>query len=167
MRILPVLPLLVLLAAAGPSPQGPKLGEPGKPFPGKCAVLASALGVHFQYISSHTAKHYLPETMGAGVALFDYDNDGLLDIFLVNGAPLVCPPPKGGIPQKSGRKYWNRLFHQKPDGTFEDVTEKAGLQGSGYGMGAAVGDYDNDGNEGLFVTAYGGRKVYHNNGDGN
>jgi hypothetical protein len=117
-------------------------------------------------MSSHTAKHYLPETMGAGVALFDYDNDGRLDIFLVNGAPITDPTPKGKIPQKSGQQYWNRLFHQKPDGTFEDVTEKAGLQGSGYGMGVAVGDYDNDGYEDLYVTAYGGNKLYHNDGNG-
>jgi hypothetical protein len=104
--------------------------------------------------------------MGSGVALFDYDNDGRLDIFVVNGAPLSNPTPKGTIPQKSGPKDWNRLFHQKKDGTFEDVTEKAGLQGVGYGMGVAVGDYDNDGFEDLYVTAYGGNKLYHNNGDG-
>ena len=104
--------------------------------------------------------------MGAGVALFDYDNDGRLDIFVVNGAPLADPTPKGTIPQKSGPKYWNRLYHQKADGTFEDVTEKAGLNGTGYGMGVAVGDYDNDGFEDLYVTAYGGNKLYHNNGDG-
>lgn len=104
--------------------------------------------------------------MGPGVALFDYDNDGRLDIFVVNGAPLADPTPKGTIPQKAGPKYWNRLYRQKKDGTFEDVTEKAGLQGAGYGMGVAVGDYDNDGYEDLYVTAYGGNKLYHNNGDG-
>ncbi|MEY2413658.1 MAG: enediyne biosynthesis protein, partial [Acidobacteriaceae bacterium] len=93
--------------------------------------------------------------MGPGVALFDYDNDGRLDIFVVNGAPLQDPTAKGTVPRKSGPKYWNRLYHQKSDGTFEDVTEKAGLQGVGYGMGVAVGDYDNDGNEDLYVTAYG------------
>jgi len=104
--------------------------------------------------------------MGSGVALFDYDNDGRLDIFLVNGAPLTDPTPKGTIPQKTDPKYWNRLYHQNNDGTFRDVTEKAGLQGMGYGMGVAVGDYDNDGYEDLYVTAYGGNKLYHNNGDG-
>jgi hypothetical protein len=104
--------------------------------------------------------------MGAGVALFDYDNDGRLDIFLVNGAPLGDPTPKGTIPQKTGSEYWNRLYRQKPDGTFEDVTERAGLQGAGYGMGVAVGDYDNDGFEDLYVTAYGGNRLYHNNGNG-
>ena len=135
-------------------------------FPGKFVDITSASGIRFNYLSSHTPKHYLPETMGTGAALFDYDNDGRLDIFLVNGAPLQDPTPKGSIPQKTGPNYWNRLYHQKPDGTFEDVTEKAGLQGSGYGMGVAVGDYDNDGFEDLYVTAYGGNKLYHNNGDG-
>lgn len=128
--------------------------------------ITQRLGINFQYRSSHTSKKYLLETMGPGVAVFDYDNDGRLDIYVVNGAPLADPTPKGTIPQKSGPEYWNRLYHQKPDGTFEDVTEKAGLQGVGYGMGAAVGDYDNDGFEDLYVTAYGGNKLYHNNGDG-
>jgi hypothetical protein len=128
--------------------------------------VTQRLGVNFQYLSSHTSRKYLLETMGAGVALFDYDNDGRLDIYLVNGAPLADPTPKGTVPQKTGTQYWNRLYHQKPDGTFEDVTEKAGLQGAGYGMGVAVGDFDNDGYEDLYVTAYGGNKLYHNNGDG-
>src|SRR5713226_3195961 len=128
--------------------------------------VTSTLGINFEYIASHTSKKYLIETMGSGVALFDYDNDGRLDIFVVNGASLSDPTPKGTIPQKAGAKYWNRLYHQKRDGTFEDVTEKAGLQGMGYGMGVAVGDYDNDGYEDLYVTAYGGNRLYHNNGDG-
>src|SRR2546426_9462996 len=134
--------------------------------PGSFKDVTSSVGIGFQYLSSHTFKHYLLETMGPGVALFDYDNDGRLDIFIVNGALIKDPTPKGAIPQKTGPEFWNRLYHQKPDGTFEDVTEKAGLQGAGYGMGVAVGDYDNDGFEDLFVTAYGGNKLYHNNGDG-
>ena len=116
--------------------------------------------------ASHTTKKYLFETMGSGVALFDYDNDGLLDVFFVNGAPVADPTSKGTVPQKTGPEYWNRLFHQKKDGTFEDVTQKAGLQGIGYGMGVAAGDYDNDGYEDLYVTAYGGNRLYHNNGNG-
>ena len=166
MRFVLSLPLFAFLFFALPDVQTPKAPDQPKPLPGKFTDVTAALGLHFQYISSHTAKHYLPETMGAGVALFDYDNDVRLDIFLVNGAPLTDPTPKGTIPQKSGPQYWNRLLHQKPDGSFEDVTEKAGLQGSGYGMGVAVGDYDNDGFEDLYVTAYGGNKLYHNNGDG-
>ena len=148
------------------SAQQPPKPEAAPTVPGNFTDITPNIGVHFDYVASHTAKHYLLETMGAGVALFDYDNDGRLDIFLVNGAPLADPTPKGTIPQKSGPKDWNRLFHQKPDGTFEDVTEKAGLQGVGYGMGVAVGDYDNDGYEDLYVTAYGGNKLYHNNGNG-
>jgi enediyne biosynthesis protein E4 len=134
--------------------------------PGKFTDVTAQLGINFQYQASHTSKKYLLETMGSGVALFDYDNDGRLDIFFVNGAPLHDPEAAGAVPQKAGPQYWNRLFHQKPDGTFEDVTEKAGLQGSGYGMGVAIGDYDNDGYEDLYVTAYGGNRLYHNNGDG-
>ena len=134
--------------------------------PGNFVDVTAAAHVSFQGMASHTSKKYLMETMGSGAALFDYDNDGRLDIYLVNGAPLADPTQKGTIPQKTGPKYWNRLYHQKADGTFEDVTEKAGLAGVGYGMGVAVGDYDNDGYEDLYVTAYGGNKLYHNNGDG-
>jgi len=128
--------------------------------------VTEKLGVSFQYKASHTSKKYLLETMGPGVALFDYDNDGRLDLFLVNGAPLGDPTSKKTIPGKMGPEYRNRLYHQKPDGTFEDVTQKAGLQGFGYGMGVAVGDFDNDGLEDVYVTAYGGNRLYHNNGDG-
>ncbi len=136
------------------------------PVPGNFRNVTERLGVHFTHVSSHTSKRYLLETMGPGVALFDYDNDGRLDIFAVNGAPLADPTAKGAVPQKASPADWNRLFHQNADGTFSDVTEKAGLQGAGYGMGVAVADYDNDGYEDLYVTAFGGNKLYHNNGDG-
>lgn len=134
--------------------------------PAKFVDITHTAGVHFAYQASHTSQKYLLETMGAGVALFDYDNDGRLDIFLVNGAPLKDPTAKGTIPHKAGPLDWNRLYHQKIDGTFEDVTEKAGLAGVGYDMGVATGDYDNDGFEDLYVTGYGGNHLYHNNGDG-
>jgi len=134
--------------------------------PGLFVDITQKSGVNFRYQASHTSKKYLIETMGPGVAVFDYDNDGRLDIFLVNGAPLDDPTPLGTIPKKSGSMFWNRLYHQKADGTFEDVTQKAGLQGEGYGMGVAVGDYDNDGYEDLFVTGFGGNHLYHNNGNG-
>ena len=132
----------------------------------KFTDVTSIANINFEYVASHTSKKYLIETMGSGVALFDFDNDGRLDVFVVNGAPLSDPTPTGTIPEKAGPRYWNRLYHQKIDGTFEDVTEKSGLQGVGYGMGVAVGDYDNDGLEDLYVTAYGGNKLYHNNGNG-
>ena len=132
---------------------------------GKFVDVSSALGVHFKHEASPTSQKYLVETMGAGVALFDCDSDGRLDIFFVNGARIDDPMPKGTLPVKDGPKYWNRLFHQKPDGTFEDVTENSGLAGEGYGMGVAVGDYDNDGREDLYVTAYPRNKLYRNNGN--
>ena len=121
--------------------------------------IGVASGIHFKHVASHTSKKYLIESMGSGVALFDYDNDGRLDIFLVNGAPLSDPTPLGTIPKKAASEHLNRLYHQKADGTFEDTTEKAGLAGIGYGMGVAVGDFDNDGFEDLYVTAYGGNRL--------
>ena len=133
--------------------------------PARFVDITARSGVKFLHQAPHTSRKYLIETMGSGVALFDCDNDGRLDIFFVNGAPYPDPTPKGFIPAKSGPESWNRLFHQKSDGTFEDITEKAGLEGIGYGMGVAVGDYDNDGNEDLYVTGYGGNRLYHNNGD--
>src|SRR6201996_4055781 len=142
------------------TPPQPALG------PSRFVDITTKSHVNFVGQASHTSKKYLLETMGSGVALFDYDNDGLLDIFFVNGAGLTDPTPKRTTPQKTAPKSWNRLFHQEKDGTFEDVTEKAGLQGVGYGMGVAVGDYDNDGYEDLYVTGYGGNHLYHNNGNG-
>lgn len=97
--------------------------------------------------------------MLAGVALFDYDGDGHLDVYLVNGAAI--PSLK-----KESPSYWNRLFHNNHDGTFTDVTEKAGLAGAGYGMGVAVGDYDNDGRPDLFVANVTANQLFRNNGDG-
>ena len=134
--------------------------------PGKFVDATAAVGVHFRQQASPTSRKYLLETMGSGVALFDYDNDGRLDIFFANGAPIQDLTPRGTVPKKNAPKYWNRLFHQKTDGTFEDVTEKAGLAGIGYSTGVAVGDYDNDGFDDLFVAGYGGSTLYHNNGDG-
>jgi len=126
-------------------------------------------GIEFTQANSPTQSKYLPETMGGGVALLDYDNDGRLDIFFVNGASIKDPMPPGAMPDKSDRKFWNRLYRQNPDGTFTDVTEKAGLTGmpqNRYGMGVAVGDFDNDGFEDIYVTGFGGNTLYHNNGNG-
>src|ERR1700724_1647455 len=136
MRISLSLAALVLTAGALVPPQSPGPStDQAVSTPGSFVDLTSSLGVHFQYLASHTSRKYLPETMGAGVALFDFDNDGRLDLFLINGTPLADPTAKGTVPEKSGPKYWNRLFHQKADGTFEDVTEKAGLRGAGSAMG--------------------------------
>jgi len=125
--------------------------------------------INFKQENSVTSNKYLIETMGGGVALLDYDNDGRLDIFFTNGARLQDPMPDGKSPDKTEQKFWNRLYHQNSDGTFTDVTERAGLTGmpqNYYGMGVAVGDYDNDGFEDLYVTGFGGNTLYRNNGDG-
>jgi hypothetical protein len=125
--------------------------------------------MNFTQENSATSSKYLIETMGGGVAVFDYDNDGRLDIFFTNGALIADPMPDGTMPDKSDKKFWNRLYHQNADGTFTDVTERAGLTGMPqgyYSMGVAVGDYDNDGFEDLYVTGYGGNILYHNNGNG-
>lgn len=103
-------------------------------------------------------KQLLLEEMGCGVALFDYDNDGWLDIFLVNGTSLD--------PVIRDRQPTSYLFHNNRDGTFTDVTAKAGLTHSGWGQGCCVGDYDNDGFDDLFVSYFGHNVLYHNNGDG-
>jgi enediyne biosynthesis protein E4 len=140
------------------------------------ATLASPLfevrvppGLSFTLENSPTPQKYLIETMPGGVALFDFNNDGLLDIFLVNGGRVTSPMT---IPESFDRKdprYWNRLYRQNRDGSFTDVTAQAGLANAGegnYGMGVAVGDYDNDGFSDLYVTSYGKNILYHNNGDG-
>ena len=117
----------------------------------------SGLSVKTIFGGEHKNK-YLLETTGCGVAFYDYDNDGWLDIFLVNGWRLE------GFP--AGSEPTSHLFHNNRDGTFTDVTAKAGVANSGWGQGVCVGDYDNDGWEDLFVTYYGKNVLYHNNGDG-
>jgi hypothetical protein len=148
---------LFFLLGAGPTPEV------------QFTDITTAARIDFMHENSATSNKYLVETMGGGVALLDYDNDGRLDIFFTNGAKIDDPMPDGKLPDKSDAKFWNRLYHQNPDGTFTDVTEKAGLTGAAqnfYGMGVAVGDYDNDGFEDIYVTGYGGNTLYHNNGNG-
>ena len=131
--------------------------------------ITRASGIDFEHKSSATPNKYLLETMGGGVALLDYDNDGRLDVFLTNGAKIDETMPEGKLPDKSDPAFWNRLYQQTSSGTFVDVTQKAGLSGAlqnAYGMGTAVGDYDNDGFEDIYVTNYGGNTLYRNNGDG-
>jgi hypothetical protein len=131
--------------------------------------ITAASGIDFTHQHSPTSNKYLIETMGGGVALFDYDNDGRLDIFFTNGAHLDDPQPPGKRPDKSDRKYWNRLYRQLENGSFSDVTEKAGVTGMPqglYGMGVATGDYDNDGFQDLYVTSYEANTLYRNNRDG-
>ena len=122
--------------------------------------------IHFSYQaipfvldSSETPERHAPETMAGGVAVFDYNNDGKLDIFFTNGADIKTL-------HKSSPKYCNRLFENDGKGHFTDVTEKAGLAGSGYDIGVAIADYDNDGYEDIFVAGVHKNTLYHNNGDG-
>jgi enediyne biosynthesis protein E4 len=128
--------------------------------------VTSRSGIHFNDCNSPTAEKYLIESMTGGVALLDYDNDGFLDIFVVNGARIHAGQRDGEAPDKSAPACWNRLYHNNHDGTYTDVTEKAGVRGSGYGMGAAVGDFDNDGFADLLVTNFGSAILYRNNGNG-
>src|SRR6267143_5205393 len=144
-----------------PPPAGPK----GK-SPVTYGDITALTKIDFKHAGSPTSLKYLLETMGGGVALFDYDNDGRMDLFFTNGALLRDPMPKPAIPDKSEPKFWNRLYHQKADGSFEDVTERAGLKGDGFSMGVAAADYDNDGYVDLYVTGYGENHLYHNNGNG-
>ena len=115
--------------------------------------------IAFTLDSSETPERHAPETMAGGVAVFDYDNDGYLDIFFTNGADISTL-------QKSSPKYWNRLFHNNGDGTFTDVTEKAGVEGTGFDTGVAIGDFDNDGYQDMFVGGVHHNALYHNNGNG-
>ena len=121
-------------------------------------VPASASGISFVHENAMSPEHYLPETVGPGCAFIDYDNDGWMDVYLVNsGACDFYTPP---APLR------NALYKNNRDGTFTDVTDSAGVGAGTFGMGAAVGDYDNDGYPDLLVTAYGRCILYHNNGDG-
>src|SRR5882724_13057518 len=107
--------------------------------------ITSRSGLDFVTDSSPTPNKNQPETMISGIGLIDYDNDGYLDIFLINGAAIPSL-------RKESPKYYNRLFHNNHDGTFTDVTVKAGLVGAGYSIGAAAADFDNDGCTDLYVT---------------
>ncbi len=145
---LAILAPVVVLAAASTS-LGPIAFE----------EIAEKAGIRFGTESSPTPNKNQPETMVAGIALLDYDGDGFLDIYFVNGAAIPSL-------EKEAPKYWNRLFRNNRDGTFTDVTEKAGVAGEGYGMGVAVGDYDNDGWPDIFVVNVTGNQLFHNNRDG-
>ena len=127
--------------------------------------VSSESGVAFHHATSKQPPKYLVEAMGAGVALIDYDSDGLWDLYFVNGADLSNVSKVKG-PEKAAERFWNRLYKNLGDWRFEDVTESAGVAGRGYGMGAAVADYDGDGDSDLFVTNFGPDLLYRNDGSG-
>ena len=139
------------------------------PSPEPQFKLSPARGIDFVLRNSPTSRKYLIETMTGGVAILDYNNDGLLDIFLVNAGHVADPLLSPVNFDRHNPDYWNRLYRQNKDGTFTDVTVQAGLQNAGdtnYGMGVAVGDYDNDGFPDIYVTNFGRNILYHNNGNG-
>src|SRR5271155_1799100 len=121
-------------------------------------VPAATSGIHWVHTAGKSRMKYLPESSGAGCAFLDYDNDGWMDLYLVNSGKCdFYHPPK---------PLRNALYRNNRDGTFTDVTEKAGVAGGGYGMGVAVGDYNGDGFPDLYVTQFGRNILYRNNGDG-
>jgi len=162
------------------APPAPALGsasrqaaQPGRAAAGKTSTNTPVVGasaiqfenvigpskINFKLKNSVSPQRYTFETMTGGIAVFDYNNDGWQDIFFTNGAAIPSL-------EKSDASYSNRLFRNNGDGTFTDVTEKAGLQGIGYAMGVAAGDYDNDGFVDLYITGVNRNQLLHNNGDG-
>ena len=144
-----------LLATLGTSPG--RGGAAGPASPVTFRDVTQQAGIHFVHNNGAFGKKFLPETLGPGVAFIDYDNDGWPDIFLVNGMDWPGHVQKHATP---------KLYHNNHDGTFTDVTHKAGLDVEIYGLGVAVGDYDNDGFDDLFITALGQSRLFHNNGNG-
>lgn len=142
--------------------------QSSSPRPPLFRDFANEAGLNFHHFIGATGEFYMPEIMGAGVALLDYDNDGDLDVYLVQGTTLdegkklVFPPPTGWKP---GNHLFRNMLTETGKLQFEDVTEKAGVGYIGYGMGVAVGDYDNDGFQDLYVTNFGSNVLYHNNGN--
>ena len=118
-----------------------------------------ASGIDFVLDNSTTPEKPIIDTMLGGVAVFDFDNDGLLDVFFTNGAKIPTLV-------KDDPRFWNRLYRNQGDGTFRDVTEKAGVRGAGYSMGTAVADFDNDGWTDLYVTGVNRNLLYRNQGNG-
>lgn len=128
--------------------------------------VTAKTGITFRNQNSPTTRKYLIESMVGGVAMLDYNSDGALDLFFVNGAKLADPMGREAHPDKSESIYWNRLYRNNKDGSFTDVTDAAGVRGEGFGMGVAVGDYDNDGHPDIYVTGWERNVLYRNRGDG-
>jgi hypothetical protein len=161
--------LLSVPVLAGWSPIISHPGQASSPHSALFRDAAAEAGLDFHQFSGATGEHFMPEILGSGVALFDYDNDGDLDLYLLQGTVLE-PGEKPLQPPPPGWKPGNRLFRNMLSETgklhFVDVTERAGVGHVGYGMGVAVGDYDNDGYQDIYVTNFGHNVLYHNNGNG-
>jgi hypothetical protein len=154
------LALAAFLGAATPKTK-PKGASPARDKDAGCPVVftdvAAAAGLKFTHERGATPEHQLPETMGSGVAWLDYDNDGWMDLYVVQSGLF---PPRG----EPGSN--DRLYRNRGNGTFEDVTQKAGIRDRAYGMGAIAADFDNDGFTGIFVTNFGRNILYRNRGTG-
>jgi len=147
------------LAGSAPLPVMPARSDPELDAPApRFRDVATEAGLTVPHFNAADGQFRLVETMGSGVGLIDYEGDGWLDIFVPQGCPLPSDPAQ--------RRYTARLYRNNRDGTFADVTEAAGVGFNGYGLGVAVGDYDGDGHDDLYVSAFGGGVLYHNNGDG-
>ena len=150
----PLIPVLLLLAQASSLYSQQAVATSPVVF----TDVTKQAGINWVHDNALSPERYLPETVGAGCVFFDYDNDGWMDIYLVNSGPSDFFTP--------GKPLKNALYHNNHDGTFTDVTDKAGVAGGTFGMGAAAGDYDGDGWVDLYVTSYGRNILYHNNGNG-
>ena len=150
-------PLLALAQLFSPQTNTAPQSNANAPAAARFADVTAQSGVNFVHVSS-PEKRYIVESMSGGVALLDYDNDGRLDIYLVNSLTVDLVRSKG--------KTRSALFRNQGDGTFRDVTDRAGVGDVGWGMGAAVADYDNDGFEDIYVTCVGPNRLYRNRGDG-
>ena len=162
--------LLLASLAACAWPRKTRAARPIPPAPQPIfRDVAAETGLNFHHFSGSTGSLLMPEILGSGLALIDYDNDGDLDVYLLQ-ATMLEPGKKPLVPAPPGWKPGNRLFRNMLAETgelrFEDVTEKAGVGNIGYAMGVAIGDYDNDGYQDIYVTNFGNNVLYHNNGDG-
>ena len=139
------------------------LAAPAEPCPVTLTDVAAAAKLAFTHDRGATREHRLAETMGSGLAWLDYDRDGWMDLYVVQSGPF---PPAAASTAPKNSSAQDRLFRNNGDGTFRDVTEKAGLKDAAYGMGAAAADYDGDGFVDVYVTNWGGNTLWRNRGDG-
>ncbi|MCS6861669.1 MAG: CRTAC1 family protein [Abditibacteriales bacterium] len=170
MKKLAFLPLLFILFAAGCQPsQKVVSATPVRVEPTATIAftdVTAQAGIRFMHVHGGFGPKWLPETMGSGCAFIDYDNDGWQDIFLVNSSEWPEEFLKMAGVRRQRQKVTSRLYRNKGDGTFEDVTERAGLAVETYGMGCCVADYDNDGDDDIYLTALGRNYLFRNEGNG-